>query len=94
MCGALEEAQGLGLTFKKPGGGIYLWCKLPERTDSHRFFGLLESKGVLVSPGYLFFRGGNAGGDYVRLNFSWPPEDDIDAGMTVFTDCLRASLLP
>jgi len=58
----------LGLTFKLPEGGLYIWAKIPGNIKSEEFcIKLLEEKQILLAPGSAFGVGGEG---YVRVCFS------------------------
>jgi DNA-binding transcriptional MocR family regulator len=92
LCHALEGAEALGLTYHRPSGGIHLWCKLPETANRMKFHKYLKEHHVSVMPGALFFPNGNTGGNFIRLNYSYPSKKDIEIGASILTDALNFSL--
>jgi DNA-binding transcriptional MocR family regulator len=52
-----------------PGGGFFVWVRLPEGMDSAAFLPLAEAHGVSFVPGARFAPGGGCS-DYFRLAFS------------------------
>ncbi|GAB3009512.1 PLP-dependent aminotransferase family protein [Amycolatopsis acidiphila] len=65
-------------TFRFPGGGFWLWCKLPEPMST-RLAVAAASRGVLLAPGSRF--GAHGGLErWIRLPFSQPP-DRLDEAM-------------
>lgn len=62
-----KHLQGLGLSFRIPQGGLYLWAKIPETAkDSETFCAqLLKEKQIVLTPGTAF---GTSGDRYVRVS--------------------------
>lgn len=85
MCSYLNKLLPLGVEYKKPKGGVYIWCKLPNNMDCREFCDLLSDEGVAITPGTLFYPDSNSGYDYIRLNYSYESEERIHKGMQVLT---------
>lgn len=83
MCHCLSTNQLSGLTFNRPIGGFYIWCKLPPNINYRRFYHELADRGVTYVPGHVFFYDGS-GAEYARLNFTYPSEAEIKKGIAVF----------
>jgi 2-aminoadipate transaminase len=92
MCELLEEARSLGVDFKKPRGGVYVWCRLPEQMDQKVLIQKAYRKGVAFIPGNLFFPNGTKGESFIRLNYSFPKEEQIREGMMLLIAAMRESL--
>lgn len=91
MCSCLEEAGALGLDFKKPAGGVYLWCRLAPDVDYQRLNARTTEKGISYIPGNVFYVKGSRGDNYIRLNFSYPSKLQIVTGIGILTEALRES---
>lgn len=84
MCSYLDEAaQELGLSYRKPKGGVYLWVRLPGQVKASALMRETERQALAFIPGDVFFPGKNAGGNYIRLNYSYPTEEQIKKGMKI-----------
>ena len=90
VCAALDEMRDSGISYLKPKGGVYVWCRLPEGTDSRDFVKKAYADGLVLIPGYIFYPFKNGGRDYVRLNYSYEGEDKIREGMEIFKKTLLA----
>ena len=92
MCDMLEDAVKEGLGFQKPSGGVYLWCRLPETVHFNNFVERSGREGVSFIPGNIFYPFGNKGDNFIRLNYSYPSEEQILKGipilMEVMSDCI------
>lgn len=77
-----------GLSFEKPEGGLYIWCKLPDDVNEKKLFITAGEKGLLYMPGSVFFPYGYSGSGYIRLCFSNVCSKDIDRGV----DILKAAM--
>ncbi len=94
MCDCLEEAKTLGLDFRKPAGGVYLWCRLAPDIDFRQLYVKAAAKGVSFIPGNIFYLKGSKGDSYIRLNFSYPSKLQIEKGIKILTEVLRESKKP
>lgn len=90
MCSFLDkEAENMGFTYRKPKGGVYLWVKLPEGVKTACLLKEAERQGVSFIPGDIFFPAGNADGNYIRLNYSYATEEQIEKGMRILIGCVQ-----
>jgi len=90
MCGWLDRMKTRGVTYRKPGGGVYIWCKIPSDIDMKLFFHNMEQAGVSFVPGNVFYLDKKRGGSFIRLNYSYPTAEQIDRGMSMIHDYLLA----
>lgn len=90
MCGWLDRMNSHGVTYRKPDGGVYVWCKLPSAIDMKHFFRTMEQEGVSFVPGNVFYPEKHRGGAHIRLNFSYPTLEQIDRGMKLMYDYILA----
>lgn len=90
MCSLLDEAvEKLGFFYHKPRGGVYLWVRLPSELKAAELLRETERQGVSFIPGDIFFPGNNPGGNYIRLNYSYPTEEQIEKGMKILIGCAQ-----
>lgn len=94
MCRLLEPARDLGVSFTKPGGGVYLWLRLPKTMDLTRLIERAGKKGVTFIPGPVFFPYGTKGDQYIRLNYSYPGKQQIRRGIKLLLSAMRESRKP
>jgi 2-aminoadipate transaminase len=90
MCGWLDKMKSHGVTYRKPDGGVYVWCKMPEETDMKKFFRTMDQEGVSFVPGNVFYPDKHRGSLNIRLNFSYPTPEQIDRGMKIIYDYVLA----
>ncbi len=93
MCQRLERAKALGVSFQKPAGGVYVWCRLPENMDSKKLIQKAGKKGVTFIPGDIFFPQGTKGEHYIRLNYSYPGLEQIEKGTELLLEAMKESLV-
>ncbi|MBC7460264.1 MAG: PLP-dependent aminotransferase family protein [Thermoleophilia bacterium] len=67
-----------GATYTAPGGGYFIWVRLPDGLDAARVAAIAGEHGVSFIPGASF---GTGLDDCVRLAFSSPPLDEIAVGI-------------
>ncbi|MBQ3611154.1 MAG: PLP-dependent aminotransferase family protein [Firmicutes bacterium] len=85
--------EDLGLKCDLPKGGVYLWVKLPTGIDGRELLKEVQKAGVTFIPGYVFYPQSHRGNDHIRLNFSYPTEKEIEAGMSEICKKIRQTLL-
>jgi len=82
MLNALEECMPKHpeIRWTKPEGGLFLWVKLPSTFDVDKLLyqALEEKVAYVVGTGFYTDGGGK---DAMRLNFSYPSEEDIVEGI-------------
>lgn len=80
LCAALEAHLPAGCTWSRPGGGYFIWLRLPAGLDAAALVPVAERHGVAFATGARFHTGGG-GEDTLRLAFSlYTPEELADAG--------------
>ena len=92
MCAKLEEARIYGVTYTKPKGGIYIWCRLPNTINAKMLLQKCYKKGVAFIPGSVFFPYGTKGENFIRLNYSYPNEEQIREGMALLIEAMGESI--
>ena len=82
MLQALEEymPDGAGIDWTHPEGGLFLWVCLPEHLDAEKLLIRAVEKKVayVIGSAFHFDRSGK---NTMRLNFSYPSEEQIDEGI-------------
>lgn len=82
MLQALEEymPEGAGIDWTHPEGGLFLWVCLPEHMDTEKLLIKAVEKKVayVIGSAFHFDRSGK---NTMRLNFSYPSEEQIDEGI-------------
>ena len=90
MCRHLDDmAEEFGLQYRKPSGGVYVWVRLPEALDSRKLLEEAQREGVTFIPGDIFYPKRFMGRNYMRLNYSYPTREQIDAGMAKLRAAMR-----
>ena len=81
MLAALARYMPKGVSWTKPGGGLFVWLRLPEGIDSAVLLdrALAEAKVAFV-PGAAFFFDDRAR-NTLRLSYSLPSEAQIEDGI-------------
>ncbi|MDP4614382.1 MAG: PLP-dependent aminotransferase family protein, partial [Limnohabitans sp.] len=81
MLAALDrEMAGLGLTWNRPVGGMFLWVQLPKGLKAIPLLAKAVEKGVAFVPGSAFYAEG-ADESTLRLSFVTATVDQINTGM-------------
>ena len=92
VCQKLDELAPLGVSYTKPRGGVYVWCRLPDGVDSKRFIRRAYNMGVTLIPGYVFYPCKNGGRDHIRINYSYESYERLGQGMDVLRKALEEEL--
>ncbi len=89
MLEALAREMPPGVTWTRPEGGLFLWVRLPAHMDTTMMLRrAIEEEGVAYVPGQQFHCDG--GGRFtMRLNFSYPSEDQICDGVARLARIVR-----
>lgn len=93
MLSGLEKnlpSEAEGCHFTRPQGGIFIWCRLPEKIDANSFSKELLAEKVAVVPGSAFLTDDGARTSCVRLNFSMPTLEQIEKGTEILGRAVRA----
>jgi 2-aminoadipate transaminase len=80
MLAALEEFLPAEATWTRPGGGLFIWARLPDYIDTTDLLARALREHVAFVPGRAAYLDGR-GGSEMRLNFSGVDEDDIREGV-------------
>jgi len=91
MLAALEKQMPRGVTWTRPEGGLFLWVKLPRRMNATALFEKAIEKKVAYVIGSAFFCNGK-GHHTMRLNFSYPTEEQIVEGIKRLAQVIRENL--
>ena len=86
MLDALERYLGGidGLSWSKPNGGMFLWVRLPEYMDA------VELRVAYVIGTGFYYDG--SGRNEMRLNYSYPTEQQIEQGIERLSRIIRKRL--
>lgn len=91
MLTALEKEMPRGVTWTRPEGGLFLWVKLPRRMNATALFSKAIERKVAYVIGSAFFCNGK-GHHTLRLNFSYPSEEQIVEGIQRLAKVVRENL--
>ncbi len=80
MLKALKKHMPKGVKWTKPEGGLFLWVKLPKNMSANELFPKAVEEKVAYVIGSAFHCDGK-GQNTMRLNFSFPTEEQIEEGI-------------
>jgi len=89
---ALREHCSEWLSWTEPDGGFFLWLEANEAIDGRQVLRHAIARGVVCRPGERFFGDGEQGRQFFRLAFVTVPEAEIERGIRVLGEALRASV--
>jgi 2-aminoadipate transaminase len=89
MMNALSAYMPESVSWTDPDGGFFVWLTLPDGITVGDVNPTLKDAGVDVSPGTQFYYHG--GGEHaVRLSFSFANEQQIETGVKMLADAIKA----
>ena len=92
MLAALDhEMQGLGVSWNRPDGGMFLWVRLPEGMSAIELLPHAVDKGVAFVPGAAFYAD-HADPRTLRLSFVTATAEQIQAGVAALAQAVRNAL--
>jgi 2-aminoadipate transaminase len=74
-----------------PGGGFYVWVRLPSSLDAKAMLPRAVSERVAYVPGTAFYAD-DAGRDHMRLSYCYPPPSRIREGVRRLAGVIEAEL--
>ena len=89
--------KSLGKYFPKearwthPQGGLFIWATLPEYFDTAKMLPLAIEQKVAYVPGTAFYPD-YTGANHMRLNFSFPPEEQVIQGIKRLGKVIRKEM--
>jgi 2-aminoadipate transaminase len=86
-----REMAGLGLSWNRPVGGMFLWVQLPKGLKAIPLLAKAVEKGVAFVPGSAFYAG-DADESTLRLSFVTATVEQINTGMSALAAAIRESL--
>jgi DNA-binding transcriptional MocR family regulator len=69
------------LEFYKPQGGFYLWCKFSDNIDLNLLLKESMKNEVNYIPGNFFYAKNKEKSNFIRLNFTYPTNEEIITGI-------------
>ena len=87
---ALEAEAIPGLSWNRPLGGFYVWCRLPDGVSPASLLAHASAERVAYLPGGASFVE-EPPSNSIRLNFTFAPEDDLREGARRLGRALRAA---
>jgi 2-aminoadipate transaminase len=91
MLGALDTEMPAGVSWTRPTGAFYVWVTVPGGIDTSDLLAKAIQHRVAYVPGRGFYADG-AGGDQLRLCFSYPAPERIGEGIQRLGELLHEEL--
>jgi DNA-binding transcriptional MocR family regulator len=88
MCGAIDKHASSYLSYTRPAGGMFLWCKLPPGYSSRELLSFAEREGVTYSPGDVYYVAGGHP-ETLRLTFIQQTSAQIEEGIQRLSKALK-----
>ena len=88
LCQALDEHCGDYLSYRRPGGGFFVWAGLRPGLSALEVQRVANEKAVIVGAGPHFFADG-AATQHLRLAFSYTPVEEIEEGVHRLAEAIR-----
>ncbi len=91
MLDAMDEYMPEKVKWTRPEGGMFLWVTLPEGCDTVEMFKKAIEKKVAYVVGTAFYADGG-GHRSMRLNFSYPTDEQIVEGVKRLAEVIREEM--
>lgn len=78
---SLEKYKTDNISYKKPGGGLNIWLKLPYNCVVNSLLERAASNNIVFTPGRIFFSSTSSNLNNIRLSFAAVEDDKIEAGI-------------
>lgn len=93
MLSQLERLHKYGISFRKPGGGLYFWMDLPKSLSASKVYSQCRKSGLVLIPSGVFFELENKNKDRsLRLSFASCNIDQIKRGLEILENCIMVEL--
>jgi len=89
MCRLIDTELGDAVTYVKPEGGMFVWCRLRDDLDMLTFCKKAVEKKVAVVPGTAFLPQETDQTNCFRMNFSTPSDAAIEEGMKLLGQVVK-----
>ncbi len=89
MCDMIDKHLGDKVTYVRPEGGLFVWCKLQEGIDMLEFCAEAVKNKVAVVPGTAFMMNADDKTQCFRMNFSTPSDEKIVKGIEILGNILK-----
>ena len=90
MCDLIESELPSSITYNRPQGGLFVWCKLPDSVDMPAFCKAAVLNKVAVVPGNAFMMHDDDPTQCFRMNFSTPTNEGIIKGMKLLSETAKS----
>ena len=80
--------ESWGVTWTKPEGGLFVWVTMPPDIDTMTLFHDAIKYKVAFVPGNCFY-GENPEKNHMRINFSYPPPDQLEEAVKRLSLCVE-----
>lgn len=91
MLEALRKHMPKGVEWTEPEGGLFLWVKLPKKMSANALFPKALENKVAYVIGSAFHCNGK-GQNTMRLNFSYPTEEQINQGIERLSKVIKENM--
>ncbi len=91
MLEALEETWPANAEWTRPKGGLFLWTTVDPALDTKALLPRAAQKGVIYVAGHGFYAG-RPEPNHMRLNFSFPSDENIRKGIGILGEVLKEEM--
>lgn len=90
MLSEMENTFSKKVIYKKPEGGLFIWCTLPEDCDMNAFCKkAVEEYKIALVPGNAFLVNESDKTNSFRMNFSTPTDEQLTQGTRILGEMTR-----
>lgn len=92
MLDCMDKYFPKSVTYTRPEGGLFIWCKTPDGTNTEELLNKALAHKVAFVPGSGFTTTPNVASKYFRLNYSMMPDEKIEKGIKLLGNALTEML--
>lgn len=92
MCDMLDKHLAPTVSYVRPEGGLFIWCKLPAEVDMLTLCSRAVERKVAFVPGSAFLPDTSGSTNDFRVNYSTPSDEQIVTGCEILGEILRDML--
>ena len=86
MCDLIEEKLGKYVTYTRPEGGLFVWCRLNDNIPMSDYCVKAVQNKVTIVPGSAFMTDDSVKTQCFRANFSTPTDEQIEKGTSILAE--------
>ncbi|MEG1886618.1 MAG: PLP-dependent aminotransferase family protein [Oscillospiraceae bacterium] len=89
MMNLLDRYLAPDIGYNKPSGGLFIWCRLPDKINMLEFCKAAVDRKVATVPGNAFTMKDTDKTQCFRINYSTPTDEQLVSGMEILAEVAK-----